>query len=558
MVIFSKTESFFAAPNAIAVDNRIDRIDWIASDGALVALNHVGHAVLGDVATHCRGSAWANLWSHEAGNLIAAQLTAARRSGSTRFTAACDFGAKRSWWDIVLSPVAGGFIAQSRDISDSKALIAELQFRSQHDWLTGLLDRAALKNALGIAIERSTSSRRTGAVLMLDLDKFKLINDMLGHDVGDLTLQAVADGLRDVVGDNACARLGGDEFAVILSDVVDLAELRGIVERLLERLSQPVEINGRTLIPNASVGAALFPKHGTTPAEVLKHSDIALHAAKSFGRGGYALFVPSMAGPIRRRAATALAVRAAIADDRVNALYQPMINLLSGHTLAVEAKIQVHTADGRSMPREEIATVHEQVELVQELGERILAEVVSDARCWQSDGVPIARIAVNACAAEFRTGGYAERFLTRVQSAGLSPDLFELEISETALAGRGTDCLTTALKTLSAAGVRISLDDFGTGSASLLDLKRLPVDRIKIDGSFVEAMEHDVGNAAIVRAITGLATGFGIELAADGIGTPGQAQMLKLLGCTMGQGDLFGSAVPAANIAAMFASQQQL
>ena len=537
-------------------NNQVDRVDWLTSDGRVISINDAGRAILGDAAVGCRSSAWGALWAPESADLIAEHLQLARNNGSTRFSAPSDMGGKRSWWDVVLSALPQGFVAQSRDISANKAIFDDYCFRSKHDGLTGLLNRAAIKDALGLAIERNAAAAKTGAVLMLDLDNFKLINDTLGHDIGDQTLQAVADGLRDVVGEHDCARLGGDEFAVILPEIADLHELRDLVETLLARLNQPVEIKGRTINPRASIGAALFPKHGNTAAELLKNSDIALYAAKSFGRGGYVLFVPSMAGPIRRRAAATAAVRAALAENNIDALYQPMIDFRSGRLLGFEAKLQVLTPGGRLLPESELAAVCEGVELAQALGERMLTKVTSDVKRWRDNGMAVARIAVNAYAAEFRAGSYAENFLALLERSGLPPELFELEVAETVFAGRGTDYVIAALKCLSAAGVRISLDDFGTGPASLSRLKRLPVNGIKIDGSFVEAVEHDAGDGAIVRAMIGLANGFGIGLAAEGVSTLGQARMLKSLGCNVGQGDLFGRAAPAAATAALFATQQ--
>lgn len=520
-------------------------------------MNEAGHRALGTTTTTSRDLPWLTLWSPESHAIVTANLTLARSNGSARFAAASDLGGCRSWWDVVLSATSSGLVAQARDITDTTAAVDEYRRRSKHDGLTGLLNRGALKEALDVAIGRTVATGTLGAVLMLDLDNFKLINDTLGHDVGDLTLQAVANGLSDVLGDDNCAaRLGGDEFAVIIPQIEGLEQLRSIVEAVLARLGEPLECKGRTINPRASIGAALFPKHGNTPAELLKHADIALYAAKSFGRGGYVLFVPSMGGPIRRRAAAAAAVRSALAENRVDAFYQPMIELASGRLLGFEAKLQVLLPDGRAMEAREIMSVHDDVELAQAMGARIFGKVTDDARRWRDGGLTLARVAVNACAAEFRSGDYAERFLARLADAGLPPALFELEVAETVFAGRGTDYVAAALQTLSRAGVRISLDDFGTGPASLSHLKRLPVSGIKIDESFVESLEHDAADGAIVRAMIGLANGFGIGLSAAGVSTTGQAEMLKSLGCQVGQGDLFGCAGPATAVASMLASPQ--
>ena len=532
--------------------NGIERVDWIASDGSLVAINDAGRAALGPDAERFNGAAWTELWLPKSQVYVAAHVALANVAGSTRFAAESNLGGRRIWWDVILSLAPGGLIAQSRDISDTMATLDEFRRRSLHDGLTGLLNRGALKDALELSIKSTEATGSAGAVILVDLDNFKLINDTLGHDVGDHVLQAVAAGLRDAVGDNGhTARLGGDEFALVLTDFVGTNQLHVMVEGLLERISRAVAIKGRTITPHASIGVALFPKDGTTPPELLKNADIALYAAKSFGRGGYVQFVPSMTGPIRRRAVAAAAVREALANDRVEACYQPMIDLDCGRLFGFEAKLQVILPDGRLMPVTQIVTVHEDVELAQALGERILTKVAYDAKAWRDNGLALTQIAVNACAAEFRDGNYARRFLAKIDEAGLAPTLFALEVAETVFASRGTDYVASALRTLSEAGVKISLDDFGTGPASLSHLKRLPVTGVKIDESFVEAVEHDAADGAVVRAMIGLAAGFGLNLAADGVNTSGQATMLATLGCTVGQGDLFGGASSADSAASM-------
>lgn len=535
-------------------ENGIDRIDWIAGDGALTRMNDVGKAALDGLAEELCGLSWIDLWAPEFRSSVASHIALAKANGSTRFSAASDRGGCRLWWDVVLSVSGDGLIAQARDVSDTLATMDEYRRRSRHDALTGLLNRPALRDTLALEIGRSEATGSAGAVLMLDLDNFKLINDTLGHDVGDQILQTVAEGLREVVDDKGfSARLGGDEFTVVLPNIGNLDDLREIVEALLERLGRAVEIKGHLLHPRASIGAALFPKHGKTPSDLLKHADIALYAAKSFGRGGYVLFVPSMNGPIRRRAAAVAAVREALAENRVDAFYQPMIDLASGGLLGFEAKLHVILPDGLVMPSREVAACNEDVDLARAIGERVLVKVTDDAKRWRDSGLALTHIAVNACAAEFRTGHYAERFLKRLHDAGLPPELFELEVAETVFASRGTDYVAAAIKVLSAAGVNILLDDFGTGPASLSHLKRLPVSGIKIDESFVDTIEHDASDGAIVRAMIGLANGFGISLAADGVSTDGQARMLAGLGCKTGQGDLFGRAGPAAAAASLLA-----
>ena len=533
-------------------DNGIDRIDWISPSSKLIGMNDAGCRAFDTTVAHGRGNDWEELWSDDSRVTIARHLDLARAEGRTRFTAASDVGGQRSWWDVVLSVTpGGGLVAQARDTTASNAAIERYRHLSTHDELTGLLNRAALKDAIDRAVGHNSEVRRSGAILMLDLDNFKLINDTMGHDVGDLALRAVGQRMGDVLSNNGvAARLGGDEFAAVLPHVSDHDHLRTIIERLLEALAQPVDMKGRTLCPRASVGVALFPKHGQTAAALLKHADIALYAAKSFGRGGYVTFVSSMNGAIRRRASASAAIQSALADNRIDAFYQPIVDLESNRLLGFEAKSQIFLRDGSAMAAPDIALIRDDVELATAMSARIFNKVMEDVRSWRDGGLAVAPIAINACAAEFRGDDYAERFLTRIDDAGLPHDLFGLEVAETVFGGRGTDYVGSALKRLSAAGVKIALDEFGSGPASLSHLKRLPVSSIKIDGSFVETIEHGQSDRAIIRAMVGLANGFGIGLAADRVDTIGQAHALTGLGCRIGQGALFGHPEPASAVAA--------
>lgn len=530
------------APHVI--DNGIDRIDWVDPQGRLIGINAVGRRSLGLLPAQGAGLDWLTLWSCDQQAVAAAHLNRCRAGDASRFTAASGPDDDRVWWDVVISQRPDQTIlVQARDITRARAIEDGFRQRTRHDDLTGLLNRSAFKEVLGQKIADHAVTGNSGMVLMLDLDNFKFINDTMGHDTGDRVLQSVARALRSVIGaDDDLARLGGDEFAVLLPGVGDSDTLRERAESINARLRQPVEIQGRSLLTRASIGAVQFPKHGSVAVDLLKNADIALYAAKAFGRGGYVQFVPAMAGPMRRRAAAIATVREAIANDRVDAFYQPVIDLASGQLHGFEASLHVSEDDGRVLSAAELALVQDDIDLAEQLGNRLLKRLIDDARQWRASGLALTRIAVNVAAAEFRSGNYADRFLKQLSAAGLPPALFDVEVAETVLTGRGTDYVAAALKTLSAAGVGVSLDAFGTGPASLSNLKRLPVNAIKIDQSFVEGVEHDPADGAIVRAIIGIASGFGIALGAEGISTQGQARMLRALGCDTGQGGLFGEA----------------
>ena len=312
-------------------DNGVDRVDWLSQSTTTVGINAAGCKAFDPTPDQWRGRRWHDVWSPQSHSLLDRHIALARSRGSTRFTAFSDRDGEVGAWDVVLSATSDGLLAQARDNTAVCAEVNRHRHHARHDELTGLLNRIAFKDAIECEVDRHNATGRPGAVLMLDLDNFKLINDTMGHDVGDATLQAVADGIREVVGgDDHAARLGGDEFAVILRDVLALDQLRATVEKLLESLGRPVTIKGRTVVPRSSIGAALFLKHGQTAAALLKNADVALYAAKSVGRGGYVVFVPSMGRPIQRRAAAAAAMRAALAEDRLDVVYQPIVNLERG------------------------------------------------------------------------------------------------------------------------------------------------------------------------------------------------------------------------------------
>lgn len=429
------------------------------------------------------------------------------------------------------------------DITARKAMEVHLERLATTDTLTGVANRSQF---LRIA-ERAMSATRERfgrlAVVLLDVDDFKEINDTLGHDAGDTVLAAVAERLRESLrqGD-VVARLGGDEFALLLADIDDDGVLDRILDSLAARLSEPLIYQGRIVECCASMGVAIYPAHAVTVEELTKNADIALYVAKSAGRGGIRSFTPDMRSVIERRSEVLRLARAALADDRIEAFYQPKVNLETGCIQGFEALLRWHDSAGYRRPGA-LTEAFEDFDLAIALGDRMFDRVLRDMRGWLQQGVDFGHIAINLSAAEFRRDDVAERILGRLAAAGIPPTRLEVEVTETVFLGRGSDHVGRALRLLSDAGVTIALDDFGTGYASLSHLKQFPVDVIKIDKSFIANLADTSSDTAIVRAVMGLGHSLGIRIVAEGIETEQQAACLRAEGCDIGQGFLFSEAM---------------
>lgn len=497
---------------------------------------------------------WTALWSPKSGDDAASLLARARKEGTARgVLSSIQQEDTLRFWDVALCRFGRGdaLLSTARDVTEQISRDNELRQIAYRDALTGLLNRLALRDRLASEIESATVTGLPVALLMLDLDNFKLINDTLGHDAGDAVLVQAADRLRAVAHDPiAVGRLGGDEFALIVPSAGTANDLAGLAEAVIDAMRQPISYKGRVLDTRASIGMAVFPEHGADPAELLKNADIALYAAKSFGRGGFSTYVPSMGNTLRKRVATLQLVRDALAAHRVEMFYQPKVDLRNRSILGFEALMRVRKEDGVLIPAHAFSQAFDDVDLARSIGDAMFERIALDVSQWCSADFQFGRIALNASAAEFRSGNFAARFLVKLRDAGLSPELFEIEVSETVLAGRATDYVATAISELADAGVGIILDDFGTGASSLAQLKRLPFDCLKIDRTFISALEDNGEDQTIVRAIAGLADGLGLGMTAVGIETQGQLGLLRDIGCSAGQGNMLGASASASELTA--------
>lgn len=431
------------------------------------------------------------------------------------------------------------------ELASAEAHAAHLAF---HDSLTGLPNRALFQRRLEKLTASSAGAGASFALVLLDVDEFKLTNDTLGHDAGDAVLLAFADRLKRVIrSEDLVARLGGDEFAVLLMGMSGPLEIEGFSSELLKRLREPCEHEGKLIHCHASIGASIYG--GVDSAQnMLKHADLALYEAKTSGRGVFRLYDPAMwSNMVVRRDMLSLAEEA-LEGDFIKPFYQPKVHLQTGEVVGFEALLRCCLPLERAKGPDCIAAAFEDSALAAKLGDRMVDSVIKDISTWRAAGLPFGHVAINAAAAELRRGDFADRLLTKLDHAGIAPECIQIEVTESVLLGRGIDHIERTFNQLAERGIILALDDFGTGFASLTHLKQFPVQIIKIDRSFIRDLQIDEEDGAIVDALIGLGKALRIEVVAEGIETRAQRDFLCTLGCTVGQGYLFGAAVPAGRV----------
>ena len=444
-----------------------------------------------------------------------------------------------------------------RDISERKRLNEEMKFIAQHDVLTGLANRLLFARELNNAIDDAKATSGKLALLYLDVDHFKDVNDTLGHPIGDELLRCVAarllSGVRPT---NVVARFGGDEFAILAPGIQEPFEVAALAERLLKLLGEPYSINGNEVHVGASIGIAVGGS-GSFGAEVIfSQADIALYNAKAAGRHRYCFFTHAMDDEVRSRVKVLGELHAAISGDQLFNVYQPQFDAGGAGITGVEALVRWrHPERGIVLPDEFIG-VAENNGLIEGLTGRVLSDACRQMRNWLDAGIASEVMAVNVSSVLFNTPGQLEQTVYRtLADTGLPAHLLELEITENTLMNRSGD-LEAVLGRLRANGVRIAIDDFGTGYSSLSRLRYLSVDRIKIAKQFIDELATRPKDAAVVKAIITLGRALGIGVIAEGVETCTQASLLKNWGCPDIQGFHFSAPIPAEEMSLLLARQQ--
>ncbi|NTF91344.1 EAL domain-containing protein [Agrobacterium rhizogenes] len=422
---------------------------------------------------------------------------------------------------------------------------ARIGFLADHDPLTGMANRALLDRKLTFAMQTADSTKSEVALAFLDLDNFKLVNDSLGHSVGDQLLKIVASRISELTSDQgSLARIGGDEFVIILEQM-DLESCLDRLSAIREAVTRPIVLNDIELRVTCSIGVASYPSHGSTAGELLASADMAMYRAKELGRDGIALFTSAMTAIVRKKLSRTDELRQALLRDEFVLHYQPQVDVRTGRIVAAEALIRWnHSSEGLVYPGDFIALA-EETGLIVPIGEWVLKTACRQAKAWQDQGREPIRISVNVSARQFQEKRLIETVATALSESGLDPIWLELEITESLIMKdlAGSIARMQELETL---GVKLAVDDFGTGYSSLSALKRFPLSRLKIDRSFIADIPHDADDMAITAAIISLAQKLGLEVIAEGVETEEQARFLVESGCNEIQGYLFSRPVEEA------------
>jgi len=442
------------------------------------------------------------------------------------------------------------FIANVEDINERKNAEATIERLAYFDPLTDLPNRRMLQDRLEMALKRSRRQATGAALLYLDLDSFKHINDSLGHPAGDKLLREMASrftgSLRD---DDVVCRLGGDEFAVVLHDIRHDQDVMPIAQKLLDVAAEPLQLEGREVAVTSSIGIALYPKDGTDAKVLGKHADIALYHAKAEGKNTFRFFSEELNNNLRDRMAMEHGLRHVLDRGELELHYQPKVSVASGQVTGVEALLRWNSPEfGLVSPMRFIPLAEETRQIIP-IGEWVLRTACQQQLAWQRQGLQLS-MAVNLSAVQFKSPHLIDRIAALIDETGISPDNLELELTESALVDKPDDAVRV-LEQLRSLGCGISIDDFGTGYSSLSYLKNFPVTILKIDRSFVRDLSHNSGDRAIAQSVVSLATNLDMKTVAEGVEEPEQLEILKQIGCTYIQGFIHSRPVPADQIPAV-------
>lgn len=458
--------------------------------------------------------------------------------------------------DIALSlcqwqgqPLAVAFV---RDVTEQQQLIEQLQYAAQHDPLTGLANRVQLRAWLQRAAQAAQQQNHCAALLLLDLDDFKSINDAYGHAVGDRILQVVAQRLRAVVRtDDLVARLGGDEFALLLPQVGSPSDALRVADKALMALGSSVRIDALDLGIGGSIGVACCPQDASDADMWLRHADLALYAAKADGRQQSARYSPALSRAMDERARLYERLRRALREDALALHYQPQVDVRTGAVIGFEALLRWNDPELGSVPPGRFIPVAEATGLILPLSDWVLREACRQLQAWSEQGLRV-RVAVNLAAQQFRQPALVAQVRDLLQTYRVDPALLELEITESQAMEQPEQALRT-LQALAKLGVSIALDDFGTGHSSLALLKQTPVHKLKIERSFVHKLPQDTTDTVIVRGVLSLARALRMGVVAEGVETADQLAFLRRCRCPIYQGWLFAPALPAEDATALLA-----
>ena len=451
-----------------------------------------------------------------------------------------------------------GVYCIARDISDRKHAEELRQFHASHDPVTRTPNRFVFDDRLRHGLLSATRNRTGLAVLFIDMDRFKTINDSLGHSIGDELLRAIAERLtvclRQV---DTVARVGGDEFMVLLPKVSTEAEICAVADKLLKRLTEPFRVHGHEMYVTFSVGAAIFPEHGTTVDVLKRHADAAMYYIKHRGKNGFKLYTPELGELGAASLSFEAEMRNALRNNEFELHYQPQIDLTSDEVVGMEALIRWrHPQHGLLSPAK-FLDVAEETALIIPIGEWVVGQACRDLERWARAGCRPTSLAVNISAQQLNRPETVDHIIEQYSRHDLGPNQLEIEITETCLVTEFANTVQR-LETLKSNGIGVAIDDFGTGYSSLSYLRNLPADKLKIDRSFVQDIEPGAQGRTLLSAIVGMANGLGMRSVAEGVETVDQRDFLRQAGCLAMQGYLYSPAVDSARAAEMLNAASEL
>jgi diguanylate cyclase (GGDEF)-like protein len=424
-----------------------------------------------------------------------------------------------------------------------------IQYLAYYDALTGLPNRTLLQDRLSNALARARRQKDKVALLFLDLDRFKFVNDSLGHSVGDLLLQAVADRLKKWArAQDTVARQGGDEFLIVMTDVHDIPGAAIAAERLMDAMTAEFVVQGRSLSVSCSVGISIFPEHGADGETLIKNADAAMYSAKDYGRDNFRFFTEDMNVQVAARLNLENSLRLALEKKELYLVYQPQMDIGTGRITGLEALLRWQSPELGLVPPAVFIPIAESSRLIMPIGEWVLRTACTQARIWQDEGLPPLPVAVNVSAAQFLHGGFRELIRSVLRDSGLPSRYLELELTESLLLSNA-DATFVVLQELKAMGLKLAIDDFGTGYSSFSYLKHFPIGKLKIDRSFIRDVAIGPDDAAITAAIISMAKTLNLKVIAEGVETEAQMSFLRDHHCDEIQGYYFSKPLSIAEVA---------
>ena len=536
----------------LMAENSTDMISRTSSDGTIIYASDASRRLLGFEPAELVGRTFYDFMYGPDQNEIRDLTALINENRATTFS----FRMRRKdgnlvWFETTSRSIrdpqtgkVGEIIGVSRDISERKEAEEQVEFQAYHDALTGLPNRRLFRDRLTVALAHARRMRTPLAVMFLDLDRFKEVNDTLGHSFGDEMLKAVATRLQLTLREeDSIARMGGDEFTVLLADLTSPDDAATIAQKLIDAVAQPMRIEEREIFITTSIGIALFPNDGDTAELLLKNADHAMYRAKDAGRGSVQLFTPAMNSRALERLSMENNLRHALERSELVLYYQPQIDVKTRTVTGVEALLRWCPAGGEMISPATFIPIAEETRLIIPIGEWVVRQACLQARHWQEHGHPGLRVAVNLSPRQFQQADLPSMIASALADSGLAASDLELEITEST-AMQNTERTIAILRRLREMGVCIAIDDFGTGHSSLNYLRSFPIDTVKIDQGFVRGIENSEADRAIVSAVIGMARGLRLRVVAEGVETEPQFAFLAQQGCEEVQGYLFGRPSP--------------